>query len=117
MKSFLDYIGQVIMYGVFKNKPDIDFSEIPETISFVSHYDKDNDVHWLESPELPEFYVTGKNVEELARNTTDTLLVYYDVPTYFARRFSHTAEFKFTNQKTGKEETIHIKEELHRAIA
>ncbi|PIZ63140.1 hypothetical protein COY17_01185 [Candidatus Saccharibacteria bacterium CG_4_10_14_0_2_um_filter_52_9] len=110
------YGWQSFIYGVLKRRPSIDFSEIPSTIHFTSRYDQKNKVHWVESPELPEFIVSGKTSEELAKNVGDTLLVYFDVPTYFARRFPEGV-FNFTNKKTGQQETIQVKKELDRALA
>jgi predicted RNase H-like HicB family nuclease len=110
-------VWQSFIYGVLKYRPAIDFSEIPATLDFVAHYDAKNDVHWVEAPQLPEFYVSGKTSEELAKNVGDTLLVYFDVPTYFAKKWSDGV-FNFTNQKTGEHETIHVnKEELDRVLA
>jgi len=113
-------VWQTFIYGVLKHRPEIDFSEIPANIHFVSHYDKENDILWVESPELPEFYVSGKTSEELARNVGDTLMVYFDIPTYFARNFKDGV-FNFSNLKTGEHETIqsnnvNYKEELHRVL-
>lgn len=114
------YLWQSIVFGVFKKDPHIDFSEFPSTLRFISHYDSKNDIHWLECPELPEFHVTGKNKEELARNVTDTLLVYFDVPTYFARKFRpDNIRFNFENKKTGEHEYVSLDymEELNRVLA
>jgi predicted RNase H-like HicB family nuclease len=117
MINIVVYAWQSFLYGFLKRRPDFDFSEIPQQINFESHYDKENDVHWLEVPELPEFYVTGKTAEELAEHFTETLLVYFDVPVYFARRYKPGIRFDFNNQKTKEREIIELKEELHRALA
>ncbi len=117
MTNWLISVWQSFIYGVLKKTPNIDFSEIPQNIEFISHYDAARDVHWVEAPQLPEFIVSGKTSEELAKNVGDTILVYFDVPTYFARKFPDGV-FNFTNQKTGEHETIHLnKEELDRVLA
>lgn len=116
----ISYIWQSFIYGVLKRQPDFDFSQVPSVLNFVSHYDKENDLHWLECRELPEFYVTGKNKEELARNVTDTLFVYFNVPTYFARKYKpDNVKFSFENKKTGEHEYVSLDyiEELNRVMA
>lgn len=119
MNSLVD-LWQTFNYGLLKKRPSIDFSEMPDQLSFISHYDKENDVHWLEVPDLPEFIVTGKNTDELARNFTDTLLTYFDVPRYFAKRYNpDRIILKIVNQKTGEQETIDTlyKEEIDKVLA
>lgn len=119
--SLLVDIWQSFKYGVLKQRPNIDFSEIPNEFKFISHYDELNDVHWLEVQDMPEFIVSGKTTKELANNFTDTLLVYYDIPTYFAKRFAANSNivFEITNQKTKKQEIINLnyKEALSKALA
>lgn len=120
MKESMINIWHHFLYGFLKRTPNIDFSEIPQKLDIVSHYDKKNKVHWVEVPQLPEFYATGKTSEELARNIYDTILVYFDVPTYFAKRFKPSeSKLNFLNKKTGKEEIIQLdyKEELDKVLA
>jgi hypothetical protein len=101
------YLWQALIYGVLKRKPSIDLSLIPDKFTYTCHYDKTNKVHWVEVPELPEFIVTGKTPEELAENFIDTVCVYFDIPTYFARKFNASYTFNYFNHKTGKHMTIH----------
>lgn len=117
MINEIHHLWQSFLYGVLGNRPDFDFSKIPTKVSFISHYDKEHDVHWLESRDLPEFYVSGRTTEDLARHMADTLLVYYDVPTYFARRLQPQVKLDFTNQKTKEHESIELREELHKVLA
>lgn len=116
--DYLINIWQGLKYGVFRQR--LNFDDLPDTLKFISHYDRKSDLHWLECPDLPEFFVTGKDKEELARNVTDTLLVYYDVPTYFAKRFKpDNTTFSYENQKTGQHEYVSLDyiEELKRVAA
>lgn len=120
MTEIANNLWQEFIYGVLKRRPTIDFSEMPETISFVSNYDEKHDVHWLEATNLPEFIVSGKDAKELATNINDTLLVYFDVPHYFAKRFKvDSTIFNFENKKTNQHETVELnyKEELDRVLA
>jgi len=111
------YLWQAFIYGVLGMRPSIDFSEIPKQFSFSSHYDEENKVYWVEAYNLPEFIVSGKTPEELAKNFVDTILVYFDVPRYFAKKYKG-GEFKFTNPKTGEAQTVQLnKEELSRVLA
>ena len=112
-------IWQEIKYGVLRRE-GFDFDQLPKTLNFNSNYDPNKDLHWLECVNLPEFYVTGRNKEELARNVTDTLMVYYDVPTYFAKRYKpNDTRFTFENKKTGEHEYVSLDyiEELRKAAA
>lgn len=111
------HVWQAFIYGTLKRKPPIDFSEIPMQIRFTSHYDEKNKVYWVEAENLPEFVVTGKTKEELAKNIGDTILVYFDFPHYFATKFVD-GEYVITDPKTGEIETIQVnKEELDKALA
>lgn len=112
-------LWQNFIYGFLKRKPEIDFSEIPEQIDFKKYYDEQNKVHWIEVENLPEFYVTGKTEEELAANFHDTIMVYFDVPTYFAKKLNVGGRLSIVNSKTGEEKivTIHPKEEIYKVTA
>jgi len=112
-------LWQEFIYGVLKRRPTIDFSEMPSQINFVSHYDAERDVHWVEAPSLPEFIVSGKDAKELAIHINDTLMVYFDVPTYFAKRINiDNTIFNFENKKTNQLETVHLdyKKELDKVL-
>lgn len=83
----------------------------------ISHYDETRDIHWVEAPDLPEFFASGKTPEDLAKNIGDTILVYFDVPTYFSKKYEDGI-FTFHNKKTGERELITVnKKELDRVLA
>jgi predicted RNase H-like HicB family nuclease len=110
-------LWQTFIYGTLKRRPATDLSEMPTQLNFVMHYDKRNKLYWVEATNLPEFVVTGKTLEEVAKNIGDTILVYFDIPTYFAKQYVD-GEFKLINPKTGEEETTKLnKEELSRVLA
>jgi hypothetical protein len=114
------YYLDVFKYDILRMSQHFDYSIMPTSLQFESHYDRESDLHWLEMPELPGFYVTGKDKVELARNVGDTLLVYFDVPTYFAKKWKpDTTTFNFENQKTGEHEYVSLDylEELHKQAA
>lgn len=115
--NYLISFWQSLVYGALNRRPAIDFSEIPAQIQFTSHYDEKNEVYWVEAENLPEFIVTGKTKADLARNIGDTLMVYFDIPTYFAKKFVD-GSFQITDPKTGVIETIQVnKEELNKVLA
>jgi predicted RNase H-like HicB family nuclease len=111
------YAWQGFLYGVLKQRPDIDLSDLPLQIRIISHYDKASQLHWVEAPDHPDFMATGRTSEELAKNIGDTLLVYFDIPSYFARKYTD-GTLIVTNHKTGEQETISInKEALEKVLA
>jgi hypothetical protein len=118
MSIDISYYIDVFKYDLLKRPAYFDYSIMPASLNFESHYNAEQDLHWLEAKDMPEFYVTGKNKVELARNVGDTLLVYYDVPTYFAKKWRpDTNTFRFENKKTGEQEYVSLayEDELSRA--
>lgn len=115
----LHRIWQEIIYGILKRRPNIDLTKIPTEVNFKHYYDTKNKVHWLESTDLPEFMVTGKNNEELARNFHETMMTYFDVPTYFANQLNPSIHLSVMNPKTKKQEQVSVnyREELNRVLA
>jgi len=116
----LIYITQWVNYGLLKRKPAIDFSQIPANVPLHLGYDKKHKVHWAIAANLPGFEVTGKTEGELADNIWDTLLVYFDIPTYFARRKAPpSAVFEVTDKKkhTTKTFEVHARKELDKVLA
>jgi hypothetical protein len=120
MSVDIQYYVDVLKYDVLKQPSFYDYTALPDVINFDSHYDEGKQLHWLESEELPGFYVTGRNKLELAKNVTETLLVYFDVPTYFARKWRpENQKFNFENKKTGEHEYVSLdyENELKQATA
>lgn len=107
MINLLHKIWQNFYYGTLGYVSDIDLSVIPQSISLKPHYDKLSDVYWVESAELPDFEATGKTLEELAIHIGDALLVYFDVPYYFARNYKDGI-MTIPDPKTGNQESIHV---------
>lgn len=117
MVNFILYLWQEFYYGILRRRPAIDFSDIPSSINLVGHFDEKNRVHWVESPDLPEFYASGKTKEDLAKNIFDTILVYFDVPTYFAKRMKDGV-LHLNNAKKGTKEIIQVdREAIDRVLA
>lgn len=120
MSLDLQYYLDVVKYDVLKMPAFFDYTIIPGHIDFDSHYDEYKNLHWLETEDLPDFYVSGKDKLDLANHVGDTLLVYYDVPTYFAKKWHPDKQtFSFENKKTGEHEYVSLdyEEELKRAAA
>ena len=88
----LDMID-AIKYGILRMTPPA-FS-IPNKLSLEVHYDKDEDVYWAISDELPAFSVSAKTKEDLLAEVYETLLLYFDVPRYFAKRTNNTGQLTF----------------------
>lgn len=87
MINLIHRLWQNFYYGYMRNVSDVDLSDVPMNITLKSHYDKRNKVYWVESDQLPDFEATGKTLEELATNIGDALLVYLDIPYYFAKNY------------------------------
>jgi predicted RNase H-like HicB family nuclease len=90
MDGIID-IWQNFYYGTLHRAPKVDLSVIPQSFQFHIHYDDNNKVFWIDSPDLPDFEASGKTLEELAKNIQDTLYVYFDIPRYFAIRSNMTS--------------------------
>lgn len=117
MMSLFYKVWQKFYYGALGYAPDIDLSVIPSSITIHPHYDAVNKVYWVESPELPDFEATGKTLEALAEHVGDSLLVYFDIPYYFARQYVDGA-LTIKDPKTGKEEVVRIsRKNLEKALA
>lgn len=87
MMNVMHRLWQSFYYGVLGHTSDVDLSTLPSQINLITHYDQKNDVYWVESAELPDFEATGKTLGELAEHIGDALLVYCDVPSYFAKNY------------------------------
>ena len=117
MIDFINHLWQEFYYGTLKRVPDIDMSVIPAEFNLVPHYDQSHGVYWVESPDLPDFEATGKDLNELAKHIGDALMVYFDVPYYFARKFQD-GELSLTDPRTGKLHKIQVsRKAVERALA
>jgi len=87
MLNLLHKLWQWFYYGVLGNTSDVDLSSLPHEINITTHYDEKNEVYWVESDQLPDFEATGKTLELLAEHIGDAMLVYLDVPSYFAKNY------------------------------
>ena len=117
MFNFIHRIWQNFYYGYLGHASDVDFSAIPQNITLQSHYDAVNKVYWVESKELPDFEATGKNLEELAEHIGDSLLVYLDIPYFFAKNYVD-GELIMTDPITGNHETIKVsRKSVERVLA
>lgn len=100
-------IWQHFYYGFLGRTSDIDLSVIPSSITIVSHYDSKNQVYWVESPDLPDFEATGKSLELLAEHVVDSLLIYLDIPHFFAKRYEG-GTLNITDPRTGTQQSIKV---------
>lgn len=117
MVNYLHRLWQKFHYGIMNNASDIDLSDIPTQISLQPHYDRKNEVYWVESKDLPDFEATGKTLEELAEHIGDALLVYFDVPHYFAKNYIDGV-MTISDPKTGSSQPIRISRQgIERALA
>lgn len=117
MLRLLHKLWQSFYYGVLGYTSDIDLSVMPANISLQTHYDSKNDVYWVESEDLPDFEATGRTPKELAEHIGDALLVYLDVPYYFAKNYEDGI-LTMIDPKSATGETIHISREgIERVLA
>ncbi len=116
-KEQLNRIWQDFYYGALKRVPDVDLSVIPSNFNLIPHYDEKNEVYWVESPELPDFEATGKTLKELAKHVGDALMVYFDIPYYFAKNFEDGV-INITDPRTGRLHNIKVsRSSVERALA
>lgn len=117
MNDLLHRFWQKFYYGVLGRSSDIDLSVLPQNISLKTHYDDKNGVYWVESPDLPDFEATGKTLEELAEHIGDSLLVYLDVPHYFASRYED-GMLTITDPRTGQTKDVTVpRKNVEKALA
>lgn len=110
-------LWQSFYYGVLGRVPDVDLSAMPAHFNLEPHYDERNKVYWVESPDLPDFEATGKTLTELAEHIGDALMVYFDIPYYFARKFEDGV-MDLTDPRTGKVHKIQVsRSSVERALA
>ncbi len=111
-------IWQEFYYGLLHRVPKIDFSAIPQSISFKTHYDEINKVYWVDSEELPDFEASGKSLKELAKNIESTIYVYFDVPRFFAKRDNRAFMADIHDPVTGRQNRIVVeRKQLERVFA
>jgi len=86
----LDFIDK-IKYEVLKSPLPI-VARIPSEIDIKIEYDNKNKVFWVESNDLPDFVASAIKEEELPKEIHDTLLLYFDIPRYIAKKLSSVGE-------------------------
>lgn len=86
----LDFIDK-IKYEVLKS-PLPKTQRIPSEIDIKIKYDNKNKVYWVESTDLPDFFASATKEEELPKEIHDTLLLYFDIPRYIAKKLSNVGE-------------------------
>lgn len=117
MFEVISKVWQSFYYGTLKRVPDVDLSVIPPHFNLTPHYDEKHEVYWVESSDLPDFEATGKSMEELAEHIGDALMVYFDVPYYFARRFKD-GRMDLRDPRTGELHQIQVsRSTVERALA
>ncbi len=103
-------LWQNFYYGTLGRTSDVDLSVMPATINLKTHYDAKNEVYWVESPDLPDFEATGKTLEDLAVHIGDSLLVYLDIPYYFAKNYQD-GTLTITDPRTGHTKDVKVSRE------
>ena len=99
--DFLQDILDSIKYDIFKMSPPS--VSIPvNKFHFQLHKEKDG--YWIESDDLPGFYASTKTKEDLVQELFETLLVYYDIPRYTAKKLPNNWSLEFA-----KGDIIYIK--------
>jgi hypothetical protein len=115
MRELLVNLWQEFIYGILHRTPNVDLSVIPQSVRLKVGFDKKNDLYWLESPDLPDFEATGKSLEELNDHYADTLLVYFDIPHFHAKRSNLTTSLRLSHSNTNQEIVV-SKDSLERVL-
>lgn len=87
--SFLDIVD-FVKYDIFKKK--IEKIKLPSELRMRKGYDKENGTYWLECDDLPGFVASASSEKQLLKEVYETLLVYFDVPRYLAKRMNKYGE-------------------------
>ncbi len=106
MDIFQDIVDTT-KYSILRVQPPA-FS-IPNRLDLKVNYDTKNKVLWCETPDLPGFTATGKNEKELLKEIFETLLVYFDIPRYFAKRMNEYGEMTMPDGKVVRLSNIRLK--------
>lgn len=97
----------IIKYKILRISPK-PFS-IPHSIELNAQYDSENKVFWVESSEYPDFVASAESKEDLLYEVFETILLYFDVPRYFAKKMKEPGELVLSNgQKIVAEDIIHL---------
>lgn len=98
--SFTDKILDIFdyfKYEVFKK--EIPVVNLPKKLVMDGGYDKENKTYWLECKELPGFTATASSQKKLLKEVYETLLIYFDIPRYLARRMNNYGELVMPDGK------------------
>jgi DNA topoisomerase VI subunit A len=88
-------IVDCIQYDIFKKKiPQI---TLPKELKMEGGYDEENKTYWLECEQLPGFVVSASSEKKLLKEVYETLLVYFDVPRYLARKMNDYGELTMSD--------------------
>jgi len=96
MDFILDTID-TIKYKYLKIEPKP--FRIPTKLELVVRFDKKNKVYWAECESLPDFIATADTQEHLLIEIFDTLLLYFNVPRYFAKQLTKPGKLTLPNGK------------------
>ena len=91
---FLDIVD-LLKYEIFKK--EVPVINLPKELKMKGGYDKENKTYWLECEELPGFVVSASSQKKLLKEVYETLLVYFDVPKYFAKRMNDYGELTMSD--------------------
>ena len=80
------HVYDSVKYEIFKVKPKSIFS-LPNNISLSMFNDPQRNVFWVESNEFPDFVASANTEEDLIKEIHQTLLLYFDIPRYYAKKF------------------------------
>jgi predicted RNase H-like HicB family nuclease len=98
MKDFFLDIIDFVRYEVLKQKAPI-WPSMELDLTFDLHQEPSGG-YWVSSKELPGLHASGDTLAELRTALFDTLLVYYDVPRYYAKKIRDTLTMQLSDGRT-----------------
>mgnify|MGYP000851714131 CR=1 FL=1 len=101
--SFTDKILDIVdylRYEIFKKElPEV---ALPKKLKLEQGYDRKTKTYWIECEELPGFVATASSKKGLLKEFYETLLVYFDVPRYLAKKMNKYGELVMSDGRVIK---------------
>ncbi len=93
-------IADFVKYEVLKKElPKI---SLPKKLKLEQGYDRKYKTYWVECEKLPGFVATASSKEGLLKEFYETLLVYFDVPRYLAKKMNKYGELVMSDGRVIK---------------
>jgi predicted RNase H-like HicB family nuclease len=83
-------------------KKELPKVSLPKKLKIEQGYDRKNKTYWVECEELPGFVATASSKKVLLKEFYETLLVYFDVPRYLAKKMNKYGELVMSDGRVIK---------------